>query len=217
MGRYAQLVVGPAGSGKVRAPVGRFCAPPSSLTCPWQSTYCQQLHAHCGSVGRAVHVVNLDPAAEHFECALAADVRDLVALEVRLAADVTEPTLTRNRPGRHGGARAGPKRGLAVLHGVPGESSFTLRSLMAYCIVSDPSLCRRSTPTSGCKTCSTALAKTTTCCSTARGRHAPVSATDDCCPWSHSSTAAAVAQIELYSHSPVLRSLAERMKLGGWR
>ena len=26
MGRYAQLVVGPAGSGKVRALVGRFCA-----------------------------------------------------------------------------------------------------------------------------------------------------------------------------------------------
>ena len=89
MGRYAQLVVGPAGSGKVRALVGRFCAlldrPPSG-----QSTYCQQLHAHCGSVGRAVHVVNLDPAAEHFECALAADVRDLVALEVWLAASVSE-------------------------------------------------------------------------------------------------------------------------------
>ena len=48
-----------------------------------QSTYCQQLHAHCESVGRVVHVVNLDPAAEHFEYALAGDVRELVSLEVR--------------------------------------------------------------------------------------------------------------------------------------
>jgi hypothetical protein len=47
-----------------------------------QSTYCQQLHAHCESVGRTVHVVNLDPAAEHFEFALAGDVRELVSLEV---------------------------------------------------------------------------------------------------------------------------------------
>ena len=48
-----------------------------------QSTYCQQLHAHCESVGRVVHVVNLDPAAEHFEYSLAGDVRELVSLEVR--------------------------------------------------------------------------------------------------------------------------------------
>ena len=86
MGRYAQLVVGPAGSGKVRTQAGLvFPAHPCgcSLRSLRQSTYCQQLHAHCESVGRVVHVVNLDPAAEHFEYALAGDVRELVSLEVR--------------------------------------------------------------------------------------------------------------------------------------
>ena len=62
MVKYAQLVVGPAGSGK--------------------STYCGQVHAHCSSVGRVVHVVNLDPAAEHFDYAVSGDVRDLISREV---------------------------------------------------------------------------------------------------------------------------------------
>jgi hypothetical protein len=80
------------------------------------------------------------------------------------------------------------------------------------CVLSVP-LFRRSTPTNGCKTCSTALEKTTTLCSIARGRRGQRAVvvvgfglTLKFCP-----------QIELYSHSPVLRSLAERMKLGGWR
>jgi hypothetical protein len=47
MPKYAQLVIGPAGSGK--------------------STYCSSIFKHCDTVGRTVHVVNLDPAAEHFD------------------------------------------------------------------------------------------------------------------------------------------------------
>ena len=37
-----------------------------SLAFP-QSTYCHQVHEHCASIGRTVHIVNLDPAADHFE------------------------------------------------------------------------------------------------------------------------------------------------------
>ncbi|XP_051533608.1 GPN-loop GTPase 3 isoform X2 [Myxocyprinus asiaticus] len=47
MPRYAQLVMGPAGSGK--------------------STYCSTMVEHCQALNRSVQVVNLDPAAEHFE------------------------------------------------------------------------------------------------------------------------------------------------------
>ena len=32
-----------------------------------QSTYCTTVFKHCQSVKRSVHVVNLDPAAEHFD------------------------------------------------------------------------------------------------------------------------------------------------------
>lgn len=32
-----------------------------------QSTYCKNVFEHCQSIGRTVHVVNLDPAADHFE------------------------------------------------------------------------------------------------------------------------------------------------------
>jgi hypothetical protein len=38
---------------------------------------------HCESVGRLVHIINLDPAAEHFDFPVAADIRDLISLEVR--------------------------------------------------------------------------------------------------------------------------------------
>jgi hypothetical protein len=31
-----------------------------------QSTYCSGLFQHCETVGRRIHMVNLDPAAEHF-------------------------------------------------------------------------------------------------------------------------------------------------------
>ncbi|CAN6478218.1 unnamed protein product [Victoria cruziana] len=58
---YAQLVIGPAGSGK--------------------STYCASLQQHCETIGRTVHIVNLDPAAENFNYPVAMDIRELIALE----------------------------------------------------------------------------------------------------------------------------------------
>ncbi|ESQ56453.1 hypothetical protein EUTSA_v10025507mg [Eutrema salsugineum] len=58
---YAQLVIGPAGSGK--------------------STYCSTLYEHCETIGRTMHVVNLDPAAEIFNYPVAMDIRELVSLE----------------------------------------------------------------------------------------------------------------------------------------
>ncbi|EPB71275.1 hypothetical protein ANCCEY_09639 [Ancylostoma ceylanicum] len=59
--KYAQLVMGPAGSGK--------------------STYCSVIYNHCLSIGRHVHVVNLDPAAETFNYPAAADVRALISVD----------------------------------------------------------------------------------------------------------------------------------------
>lgn len=47
MGKIAQLVMGPAGSGK--------------------STYCEHMQRHCEMMRRTTHVFNLDPAAEHFK------------------------------------------------------------------------------------------------------------------------------------------------------
>jgi len=61
MGRYAQLVMGPAGSGK--------------------STYCAQLAEHCKSVKRQVHFANLDPAAEAFDYPVSLDLRELISVE----------------------------------------------------------------------------------------------------------------------------------------
>ncbi|KAJ4957735.1 hypothetical protein NE237_024846 [Protea cynaroides] len=58
---YAQLVIGPAGSGK--------------------STYCSSLYQHCVTVGRTIHFVNLDPAAENFNYPVAMDVRELISLD----------------------------------------------------------------------------------------------------------------------------------------
>ncbi|XP_058005936.1 GPN-loop GTPase 3 isoform X2 [Hevea brasiliensis] len=58
---YAQLVIGPAGSGK--------------------STYCSSLYQHCEIVGRSIHIVNLDPAAEHFDYPVAMDIRELISLD----------------------------------------------------------------------------------------------------------------------------------------
>ena len=59
--RYAQLVIGPAGSGK--------------------STYCSTLATHAETIGRRVDVVNLDPAAEHFTYQPIFDIRDLIGVE----------------------------------------------------------------------------------------------------------------------------------------
>ncbi|RUS80690.1 hypothetical protein EGW08_011556 [Elysia chlorotica] len=61
MPRYAQLVIGPAGSGK--------------------STYCSKLAAHCETIKRQVQVINLDPAAENFDYPVYADVRDLIQVD----------------------------------------------------------------------------------------------------------------------------------------
>ncbi|EFO18992.2 GPN-loop GTPase 3 [Loa loa] len=59
--KYAQLVVGPAGSGK--------------------STYCSVVQQHYLSVGRNVFLVNLDPAAEKFTYSAAVDVRELINVD----------------------------------------------------------------------------------------------------------------------------------------
>jgi GTPase SAR1 family protein len=61
MGRYAVLVSGPAGSGK--------------------STLCSALIAHANTLGRTIHLVNLDPAAERFSYTPSIDVRELITLE----------------------------------------------------------------------------------------------------------------------------------------
>ncbi|KAL8087641.1 hypothetical protein AgCh_037696 [Apium graveolens] len=58
---YAQLVIGPAGSGK--------------------STYCASSYQHCETIGRAVHIVNLDPAAENFDYPVAMDIKELISLD----------------------------------------------------------------------------------------------------------------------------------------
>eukprot|EP00823_Brevimastigomonas_motovehiculus_P009276 TRINITY_DN8945_c0_g1_i1.p1 TRINITY_DN8945_c0_g1~~TRINITY_DN8945_c0_g1_i1.p1 ORF type:complete len:291 (-),score=45.23 TRINITY_DN8945_c0_g1_i1:152-1024(-) len=60
MGKYATLVIGPAGSGK--------------------STYCETFQKHCETLKRTVHVVNLDPAAETFKYTPSIDIRDLISL-----------------------------------------------------------------------------------------------------------------------------------------
>jgi hypothetical protein len=65
MPKYGQVVIGPAGSGK--------------------STYCNAVFEHCAVSKRSVHIVNLDPAAEHFSYPVAFDIRDLISLD-----DVTE-------------------------------------------------------------------------------------------------------------------------------
>ncbi|EDP44813.1 hypothetical protein MGL_1295 [Malassezia globosa CBS 7966] len=61
MGRYAVLVTGPAGAGK--------------------STFCAALMSHAQSLGRSIHLFNLDPAAEQFEYEPTIDIRELITLE----------------------------------------------------------------------------------------------------------------------------------------
>jgi len=66
MGKCAQLIIGPAGSGK--------------------STYCNTIRQHCENIKRGgVHCVNLDPAAEDCLYPVSIDIRDLISLQ-----DVTE-------------------------------------------------------------------------------------------------------------------------------
>lgn len=59
--RYAQLVMGPAGSGK--------------------STYCSIMQRHGVDSRKTIDVVNLDPAAEYFDYEPLADIRDLIHLD----------------------------------------------------------------------------------------------------------------------------------------
>ena len=60
MTKYAQLVLGSAGTGK--------------------STYCRVIQEHCAAAGRTARVGNLDPAAEAFGYAVAFDVRELISV-----------------------------------------------------------------------------------------------------------------------------------------
>lgn len=53
--------MGPAGTGK--------------------STFCDLLRQHAETLRRRVHVVNLDPAAEHFRYPVSADIRNLISLD----------------------------------------------------------------------------------------------------------------------------------------
>lgn len=68
---FAQLVIGPPGSGK--------------------STYCNGMHQFMSAIGRKCSVVNLDPAndATSYPCAL--DVRSLVTLDEIMADDELGP------------------------------------------------------------------------------------------------------------------------------
>ncbi|GIY85719.1 GPN-loop GTPase 3 [Caerostris extrusa] len=59
--RYAQLVIGPAGSGK--------------------STYCSTIEKFCQDARRPIKVINLDPAAENFSYEPIVDIRDLIQLD----------------------------------------------------------------------------------------------------------------------------------------
>jgi GPN-loop GTPase len=61
MGKYAVVVIGPAGSGK--------------------STLCKTLAEHYTMMGRTTHVCNFDPAAEVLQYEPSVDVRDLISLE----------------------------------------------------------------------------------------------------------------------------------------
>jgi GTPase SAR1 family protein len=58
---FAQLVIGPPGSGK--------------------STYCDGMQQFMGAVERKCSVVNLDPANDHTSYQPAVDVRDLVTID----------------------------------------------------------------------------------------------------------------------------------------
>ena len=68
---FAQLVIGPPGSGK--------------------STYCDGMQQFLTALGRKCSVVNLDPANDHTSYTPALDVRDLVSLEEVMEAESLGP------------------------------------------------------------------------------------------------------------------------------
>eukprot|EP01138_Halocafeteria_seosinensis_P010456 gb/GECG01010676.1/.p1 GENE.gb/GECG01010676.1/~~gb/GECG01010676.1/.p1 ORF type:complete len:273 (+),score=37.32 gb/GECG01010676.1/:1-819(+) len=59
--KYAQIVMGPAGTGK--------------------STYCRCIQEHAANSGRSIRVINLDPAAEEFHYQVSADIRNLITVD----------------------------------------------------------------------------------------------------------------------------------------
>lgn len=68
---FAQLVIGPPGSGK--------------------STYCDGMQQFMSAIGRKCSVVNLDPANDHTSYPCALDIRDLVNLESVMADEELGP------------------------------------------------------------------------------------------------------------------------------
>ncbi|MBA0674473.1 hypothetical protein Goari_016067, partial [Gossypium aridum] len=42
---------------------------------------CSSLYQHCETLGRSIHIVNLDPAAENFDYPVAMDIRELISLD----------------------------------------------------------------------------------------------------------------------------------------
>ena len=68
---FAQLVVGPPGSGK--------------------STYCNGMHQFMSAIGRKASVVNLDPANDQISYPCAIDVRELITLEEIMKDDELGP------------------------------------------------------------------------------------------------------------------------------
>ena len=68
---FAQLVIGPPGSGK--------------------STYCDGMQQFLGAIGRPCSIVNLDPANDRTSYEAALDVRDLVSLEEIMADEKLGP------------------------------------------------------------------------------------------------------------------------------
>ena len=63
------MVIGPAGSGKVEKLIVQelvnYCIILFNIF-TMQSTYCSTIVEYCQNVKRSIHVINLDPAAEHF-------------------------------------------------------------------------------------------------------------------------------------------------------
>ena len=70
MGKHAQLVMGPAGSGK--------------------STYVNTIRLHCENTRRSVHCVNLDPAAEVFNYPVSIDIKELITGTSSLTSDINQ-------------------------------------------------------------------------------------------------------------------------------
>lgn len=68
---FAQLVIGPPGSGK--------------------STYCDGMHQFLSAIGRKCSVVNLDPANDRTNYPCALDIRSLVTLEEIMADEELGP------------------------------------------------------------------------------------------------------------------------------